>query len=66
MAEGRVVGQENNELFDVKWGRKKSLTFFSERNFFLPRVESADLLFYPDFYDTYSIPHDADGLGENV
>lgn len=61
MAEGRVVGQENNELFDVEWTRKKSLTFFGAKKVFPP--ESADLLFHSDFYDTFSIPHDVDGLG---
>lgn len=63
---GRVVGQENNELFDVGL-RKKSLTFFTfTREKFSPVSRFAAFSTFSDFYDTFAIPHDADGQAENV
>lgn len=63
---GRVVEQENNELFDVELRKKISdiLHVLGEESFF--RAEVSRFAFRSDFYDTFAIPHDADGLGENV
>lgn len=69
-----VAGQENNELFDVESGRAwKQKNKFSDILHVLERcwckketlfASSQQICFFhSDFYDTFPIPHDADGLG---